>query len=300
MEQHTIDFLHKVWGTFKDGKSPPIFPGPQPISIERKHFSTLKNGNYVVCEKTDGVRHALVCTTFEGKKKAFLINRALQLTPVSLSFPKKAYDGTVIDGELVEGKLFMVYDGMMIYGESVMSLNLNDRISKTDLFIKGIMKTKKDLFQIRIKKFFPTSQINIFFNDYFPTLTYKTDGLVFTPVDEPIRIGTHETMFKWKPKDMNTIDFQVKRRGKTTWGLYIQDRGILIFESSLEGKEDQWLKEDNILECQYIIQDTAPSWWKPVGIRTDKHHPNNRRTYYRTMVNIRENIQVEEFNKIFA
>ena len=300
MEQFIIDFLHKVWGTFKDGKSPPIFPGPQPISIERKHFPVLKNGNYRVCEKTDGVRHALVCTMYDGKKRAFLVNRSLQLTPVKLAFPKRAYDGTVIDGELVDGNLFMVYDGMMLYGESIMSENLTERISKTDMFIKGIMKMKNDTLKIKIKTFFPTNNFSSFLTDYLPKLPYKTDGLVFTPVDEPIRVGTHETMFKWKPRNLNTIDFQVKKRcGADSWGLYIQDRGVLIFESQLQGPEGGWLKEDNILECQYMI-DENPVWWKPVGIRTDKHHPNNRRTYYRTMVNVRENIQIEEFNKMFV
>jgi hypothetical protein len=298
MEQFIIDFFHKVWGTFKDGKSPPIFPGPQPISIEKRHFPILKNGRYVICEKTDGVRHALVCTMYEGKKVAFLINRALQLTPVKLSFPKRAYDGTVVDGELVDGSLFMVYDGVMIYGENLMPLNFIDRLGKTDMFTKGIMRVKKDKIQVKIKTFFPTSEIHTFFNDYFPTLPYKTDGLVFTPVDDPIRIGTHETMFKWKPRDLNTIDFQVKRRGETSWGLYIQERGVLIFQSQIEGPESEWMKEDNILECQYMLDET-PVWWKPVGIRTDKHHPNNRRTYYRTMVNVREDIKVDEFKKMF-
>jgi len=30
-------------------------------------------------------------------------------------------------------------------------------------------------------------------------------------------------------------------------------------------------------------------------IRTDKTYPNNRRTYFRTLVNLRENIRIEEF-----
>ena len=299
MENYVIETFHKIWGTFKDGKYPPIFPGPQPISIERQHFPTLQNGDYVVCEKTDGVRYALICLTFEGKQLAFLINRALQLTPVKLAFPKRAYLGTLIDGELVDNSIFMVYDGMMIYGENIMTLNFTDRISRTEMFVKGIMKIKKDKIQIKMKQFFSTRKIKTFLEDYLPQITYKTDGLVFTPINDPIRIGTHETMFKWKPQNLNTIDFQVKRRSNTSWGFYIQDRGVLIFQSQIEGPESEWLKEDNILECQYMIDET-PSWWKPVGIRTDKHHPNNRRTYYRTMVNVRENIQIDEFNKIFA
>jgi hypothetical protein len=258
----------------------------------------LKNDTYVVCEKTDGVRHALVCTTYQGKNIYALLNRSLRVTPVKLQFPKGACNGTVLDGELV-GDLFMVYDAMSISGENIMKKNFIERLEKISLFIKGILKTKNDKLKIKLKKFFVTEDIKQFNEEYIPKLCYKTDGVVFTPVRDPVRIGTHETMFKWKPRDMNTIDFQLKDRGNR-WGLYIQDRGILVFQSELPKNENNsWLKEDNIIECQYMIEDKVP-WWKPVGVRTDKHHPNNRRTFYRTLVNIREDIRLEEIIKMFS
>ena len=38
-----------------------------------------------------------------------------------------------------------------------------------------------------------------------------------------------------------------------------------------------------------------PMWWRPLKRRTDKNYPNNRRTFYRTIVNIKENIEMKEF-----
>ena len=35
-------------------------------------------------------------------------------------------------------------------------------------------------------------------------LKHKSDGLIFTPIEEPIRTGTHPTMFKWKSQ--HTVD----------------------------------------------------------------------------------------------
>ena len=296
MEQHIIDHFHKTIGTFKDGKSPPIFPGPQPVSIERKHFEILKNEPYVVCEKTDGVRHALVCTTFNGTPVAAFLNRALQVQPIKLNIPKINYTGTVLDGELVDGNLFMIYDVMQTNGENLMKKNLLERLELVSKFVK---KVKNDSIKIKLKKFFVKDDIEELVKQHIPTLSYKTDGLVFTPVKDEVRIGTHETMFKWKPRDMNTIDFQLKWRGDK-WGMYIQDRGILVFQSEIQHTPgNPWLVEDNILECRYMIDDRIP-WWMPVGLRTDKHHPNNRRTFYRTLVNIKENIQLEEFIKMFS
>ena len=109
---------------------------------------------------------------------------------------------------------------------------------------------------------------------------------MFTPVDEPVRSGTHETMFKWKPKDRITIDFLV--RGKD---LYLQERGQLYKESEIHGNHSY--PDDTILECAY-----GELGWSPVKVRTDKTHPNNRRTFLRTLINLKENIGYEEFKGI--
>jgi len=136
-----------------------------------------------------------------------------------------------------------------------------------------------------------------FFKEVLPKIEYKIDGLIFTPINEPIKTGTHETMFKWKPRDMNTIDFQAKK-WENKWGLYVQEKGRLIFESELSLEQTpSWITEDCIVECQYMCDET-PRWWKPKSLRVDKKHSNNRKTFYRTLVNIRENIQMNEFLKI--
>jgi len=90
----------------------------------------------------------------------------------------------------------------------------------------------------------------------------------------------------------------VKHRPNGSCGLYVQEKGTLIFESELPpDRVEPWVLEDAIVECRYMIDD-IPMWWKPVGLRQDKTYPNNRRTFYRTMINIREDIQWEEFTRL--
>jgi hypothetical protein len=289
-----IHFLHEQWGTLNtDGTHPPIFPGPQPVSIERRHFPSLKNRNYLVCEKTDGVRRALVCKD----KMTVLIDRKLDVTPVKIAMPRSARDGTILDGELLADGRFIVYDALILSGVSVKDHKLTTRLRAIKAFVDGILQTPSNTIRVHLKKFFPMQDVNLFYTFHMPKLDYKTDGLVFTPIDEPMRKGTHETMFKWKPRDMNTIDFQLKRKGDK-WNMHIQERGRLIFESIIQQNKD-WMEEDMIVECQYMIDGKTP-WWKPVGVRTDKTYPNNRRTFYRTIQNIRENIQWQEFAEIFS
>jgi hypothetical protein len=108
--------------------------------------------------------------------------------------------------------------------------------------------------------------------DYLPTVTQDMDGLIFTPVKTWVKTGTHETMFKWKPREKNTIDFQMKWVNDK-WKLYVQEKGKLVFESHLVPRASARVgEEDAIVECQYMFED-EPMWWKPLKLRTIKHFP---------------------------
>lgn len=279
--------------SFGVDKHAPIFPGPQPVSIERRHIPLLWKEPYVVCEKTDGVRHALMCIRYQEKKYCLVVNRNLEFVVVGMRVP--ATD-IVLDGEIVQcrdGKWkFMVYDATSPDLVSQRA-DLDHRLVAAQGVVKRIVRVRGDPFQVSIKRFWQLEQFSEFQQAEFP---YETDGLVLTPVREPIRVGTHETMFKWKPLWQNTIDFQVKRRPHSNkWGLYIQERGMLYLECEWEehdGVPPEFLKEDAIVECMYVPD--CKRWW-PLKERVDKNYPNARRTFWRTMINLREDIQPTEF-----
>jgi len=268
-------FVQQVWGS----TDPARFPGPQPVSIERRHFPLLKRQPYLVCEKTDGVRHLLLSTE-DGL--VVLVNRAFSIDTVKIRIPRD----TLLDGELVTSKtgknLFMVYDAVRIKGEDLRDQPLDVRLEKARAVAKGIIKTAQAPFELRVKTMWALG-------DTIPDLNsfeYETDGLVLTPVNEPIRMGTHETMFKWKPHERITVDFQIKN-GKE---LFVQDRGDLFKEASLHMRNERKdLRDGTIVECGY-----GELGWFVEKIRTDKTHSNNRRTYFRTCINLREAIQLSE------
>ena len=274
-------------------KHAPIFPGPQPVSIERRHIPELWKQPYVVCEKTDGVRNAIMCLKYQEKKYCLVVNRNLDFVVVGLRFP--ATD-VILDGEMVQchdgNWKFMVYDATSPT-LVVQKATLTQRLEAARGVVKKVMKVKGDPFQVGIKQFWDMEKFLEFQQAEFP---YETDGLVMTPVKEPVRVGTHESMFKWKPLQQNTIDFQVKRRpGGTKWGLYIQEKGMLYLEcewEEVDGVPPEFLKEDAIVECAYVPE--HKKWW-PLKEREDKNYPNARRTFWRTMINLREDVQPHEF-----
>jgi len=248
----------------------------------------------------------MVACMFEGKKKCIFVNRAFNMFEVPINLKKSAYDGTILDGELYEDTL-MVYDAVWVNGESVWDLNLMKRLEAARSIMKSIIYMKSDQYRLKCKTFHQMREFGKFMDEYLPTVKQKIDGLVFTPVNEPIRIGTHETMFKWKPQEKNTVDFLMKwepsretpgfKAGTPAWRLYVQEKGKLFFESEIpfnRMEDEPWFEDGAIVECKYITQE-EPMWWRPLKRRTDKNYPNNRRTFYRTIVNIKENIQMKEF-----
>ena len=300
LREHVVSFIHHVWGS-KD-----YFPGPQPISIERKHFPVMRSAEYVVCEKTDGERHMMVALMYEGKPKCFFVNRAFDMIEVKINLNKKAYEGTILDGELYDNTL-MVYDSVLVNGVLVAHQNLDERLAAAEEMMKFIIYMKSDKYRLKMKTFHMMKDFGVFMDEYLPTVQQKIDGLVFTPVYEPIRLGTHETMFKWKPLEKNTVDFLMKKEptretpgckpGPLAWRLYVQEKGKLYFESEIplnRISDEPWFEDGAIVECRYVTWE-SPMWWKPLKRRRDKTHPNNRRTFYRTIVNIKEDIKMKEF-----
>jgi len=298
-EEYVVNYIHGVWG------SRDYFPGPQPVSIEYRHFPVLKSNEYVVCEKTDGERHMLVALTYEGKRKCVFVNRAFKITPISINLPKNAYEGTILDGELYTNTLF-VYDALLINGQSVAHMNLLNRLDMASNLINSTIQMKFDKHRLKMKTFHSMKDYERFMCEYLPTVEQDIDGLVFTPINEPVRIGTHETMFKWKPKEKNTVDFYMKKGrsfegigkpGVPVWKLFVQEKGKLFYESEFPTSrmDESWFEDGAIVECAYITWEEGSLWWKPLKRRHDKTHPNNRRTFYNTITNIREDIQMKEF-----
>jgi hypothetical protein len=85
--------------------------------------------------------------------------------------------------------------------------------------------------------------------------------------------------------------------GPLAWRLYVQEKGKLYFESEIplnRISDEPWFEDGGIVECKYMTWE-EPMWWKPLKRRRDKTHPNNRRTFYRTIVNIKEDIKMKEF-----
>lgn len=286
-----------IWNGSND-----TFPGPQPSSIERKHLKTLKN-DYMVCDKTDGVRYAFVCCTVNDKKVACIVNRRLDAFIMKVRVPKACAKGTVLDGEVVtndQGKtIFLVYDCVAMCGVSTTTLPFTERMKHADTFINQYKPNETDAVIFIKKTFFPLSRVEEFL---IRKRNYVTDGVILIPNNAHVKTNTHLTYFKLKNGSENTVDFALDCRGT----MFLQQHGQLkkTINKITDGSsshinfdvDGQIIDNVNcvIVECKFVTN----KLWTLMLIRRDKNMPNSLYTYKKTLINITENIQVEELVSI--
>ena len=274
----TFQKINKLWNVEKNE-----FPGPQPISIERKHFTNLKNKKYMSGIKNDGERYALCFFIHDSKNISCLVDRKGEVYLLNIQATAQAFQGTIVDCELVNNKLY-IFDCVIICGRSVCDQNFSERLNHTDTVLSSIKSIKHDII-IEKKEFVDMNH----FSDLLDT-DALSDGYIFVPNDKSITIGTNNLMYKWKPKLKNTIDFALmgskvylQNGGKLTWVK------INIDTSNLQREIPK--TEHIIVESEYV----GEKKWKVLFVREDKNMPNSQYTYKKTLINLKEDIQEKEF-----
>lgn len=286
---HPLDVVCDLW----NGKNN-NYPGPQPTSIERSHFNLLKNKKYYACDKTDGVRYAFISCDIDNKHIACVMDRNLNCRLVKLRVPRECTKGTVLDGEIIKTKdntwIFLVYDCVVMCGMNVSTLTFDERMSHADTFIESYKKSNEDALLFIRKDYHDIRDIKSFIER---KPNYDTDGLIFIPNEDPIRINTHPTYFKFKNGHENTVDFALKPDGT----LYLQQKGELkktvnkAINIENTNLDLDFSNGPIIVECTFVRNKD----WNIKMVRRDKNMPNSVYTHKKTMLNIKENIKLNEF-----
>jgi hypothetical protein len=285
------------------------FPGPLPVSIERKNLYKLKKYPYLVCMKSDGVRLMMLCYD----KSIYMVNRAFVFYKVDQYF-KYIFNGQtevnkcygLFDGELVlkneKDWCYIIYDCISINYNDVSQETLYSRHNHVKNFIELWSPKQTNVFSISFKNFYKFSEIDKMIND-IKTLDHKEDGLIFTPATLPVGTQTQYTLFKWKNNGCHTFDFKVHETDSEIILYVIQDSYDIKFASIEKNSENGKMfinllrekhpsfKNGEIVECGY---DENTKRYIPHIHRLDKTHPNSLFTVNKIILNAKENITLEE------
>lgn len=300
------------------------FIGAHPVTLDHKQIQCLIDNDYLVCEKTDGIR--LMLFVYEGV--LYLYDRKNKFYRTDLIF--KTPHLFLFDGEmyLERGKyLFAAFDCLIFHSEAKIQKILNKRLGYCfefeNIVKKGYIKRKDDSI---FKNFYIIGK-QMFKSYSFPEilerinhLEHENDGLIFTPVNEPYILGSRSKIFKWKPPYLNTVDFLIKKTENPSifslqCNVYRDQVNMIDRNSFYEGfihfsfyfsDEDSPELDNKIGEFSYdhekdVIdvdeQSVDKGGWCLHRIRTDKDSPNNIKVVLDTMESIKESITIEELKR---
>lgn len=356
--------IHKFWVN-SDRKH---FPAPQPVSICKNDLDRIDASNYLVTEKSDGVRYLLVLGTYPMQIKlpkstprqfSAFVDRKFQVYQTRVAAQEHFYNGTIFDGELVwefkekmtmPRQLFFIFDIVACSGVSLCNENFINRYkiinTHIDIHTHDITDDPKSWQSVAITLASENSKIISLGNQYClqlrhklflratnldgiitqrTTLRHHSDGLIFMPITDPIAVGTHKNMFKWK--EHNTIDLLLVGSANTTvatflpgWNLEIYctnngtellnvlnvlDKPLILMPNSnllsiVKYFQDLYqLNWDQLVECKLTVYPTHYEC-DVDKTREDKHSPNHISTLKLTIQAAVENIQIIDLKSKFT
>ena len=213
-------------------KGHPYFIGVQPETLQKDQLSVLFKELYSVTDKADGDRYFMFIDM--NGYIFFIDNNINNILKTDIKSDK--YMNCLIDGELIR----MVDDGytnkIVFYAFDMVFYNSQDLRGDNNYLLKDRLEllnevivsliNENEYYDIKIKKFIYRNVFmgaDIIMKD-INNKPYKNDGLIFTPMNEPYPKSKKWTkLFKWKPAELNTIDFYAVKDISGTWKLYVQD-----------------------------------------------------------------------------
>ena len=255
-----------------------VSPLTKPVDLDQNTLRKIYSG-YSVTEKTDGSRMVLFVSNRASTGHVYLIQHSGQTIKIKntnlISLPLA---GTILDGEYVKFPngtfVYLVIDVLFYNTEDVRQKKLLERLgliqSRIMPYLDKSMIVQKDfLFSSDT-----TTDIKKILSNKYP---YKTDGLIFTPLDSPYDKNL-SNIFKWKPHELLTLDFLILKNDKkpTEWHLYFNSKGkeIQPFKHkdfpkahivNVSEEVNRKYKDASIVEFEW-----TDKVWKPVKSRPDK------------------------------
>lgn len=240
-----INNIKNFYNKLVNNKYNDNFIAASPVTIHRDNLlksSEIKNiyNRYAITLKADGERNFLIVYSSQNEEdngKIFIFNNNFNF--IYTGFKDIEWCNTLIEGEFIDNaennsKELYIYDILFSKGIDVRRKHLTDikkevisntRLDILDKFQKSNtrkiqknfneencikIKTKKyiqsirsdgsDIFQ-KVKELWDNRKYN----------TFNVDGIIFVPKYEyyPLYGGSWYSLFKWKPVELNTIDFLI-------------------------------------------------------------------------------------------
>lgn len=306
------------------------FPGTMALSLSRRHRHMIASHDYVALEKSDGMRYMLLTLP----TSVVLIDRRMNVFEVNPNPYIPVYGNmnqlqknTLLDGELTHNIAlncweYLIYDAVVIDDDvSVARMDFRERLQAVEKYVAAprvFLPMMSGLLRLRVKDYYEKSELRDLFNhikknaegEYVYTNHRRRDGLVcnlndgviFTPCKLPYTVSNCDSLLKWKPPELNSVDFQLQleravdpRTNLPSVRTFIAFKGekgnvrqreVFLSRTHKRMFAESFNEHNNsIVELSY---DKSAGDWRYIRTREDKDTPNFSRTVIDTMESIAE------------
>jgi hypothetical protein len=293
-----------------------------------------------VCEKSDGERFLLL--SLRGEQ--YFVDRKYLFYRVDFTNHFSKDTTSLLDGELItdypsEGiqKLrYLVYDAVCVEGESVRDSDLLQRLAQAQAVVKKGRQPGKATgtsgIVMYVKDFFPVQHSVAIYKTVAPRLPHECDGLIFTPARLRYVAGTCKSLLKWKPAELNTVDFVLDlifdvltSTGDFHGRLLSAVSGVQQWQGvwlARTGPQWEWLQKNSfrangkVVECRWDPE--APTFepatastftsegrwgqggWVLLRVRDDRLTPNDVSVVEKVKASIKDGVSVEELGEVVS
>lgn len=313
------------------------FVGCHPITLTLNNVGFLLEEDFLVCEKSDGVRALLFVTDYAGGIRGYFYDRKNDFYQLDMDFP---LDSTaLLDGEIFlednTVNTYAIFDCLIYGGVPQINKNLYRRLGYAQMFVSSMkraaegdrtrtMVIDKGRKRLSIEtaqktqtpgmRFYVKEMLKSygFWEIYkkIPELKHGNDGLIFTPVAEPYSVGKRGSILKWKPASLNTIDFKIRCMGSCVHGLVCMGRKgkEVVFDyffgsdacDEIDGKIGEFLYDR---EGYYVDLDDLMlkrGGWRLYKIRNDKDTPNNIMVVCNILESLEDDLSIERLSTFYT
>jgi hypothetical protein len=304
-------------------------PAPKPVALHRSHINQIVQKKYAVGCKSDGVRYVLVLLKVHGKPMSAMVDMELNMYQIEVFAPHSRFYGSVYDGELVldcdlDILTFVVFDCSMHNGKYVGKKNFTQRyqivgdtfpcqadwgVSSEDsklaetlavvdgrvTFVPPTMSKKSKHLRVIAKQFVAFEHLGGMLRMKH---RFRSDGIIFMPIDEPVGRNTQYSMFKWKFEP--TIDVIVKQTAHEYQSIWCcADNGRQIRLEDEVGDVTLDMKNVQCDGVDMLIETTVKVTSDGVLLifyrhRTDKSMPNHINTIRDILKECVEDITIDD------
>lgn len=305
------------------------FPGTLPVALTMPRLRKMMKQpqDYVVSEKTDGVRYMLFV---DNTHRVLLVDRTLKMYDTNVDCT--ALKATLLDGELVfdfehGAYKYAVFDCTYSNGLSCRRQNWHKRMEAAEYAVSALsvlpfmvyIKQAVSVHELHKLRIDPVSVDDKNAHHHIYNWVdvrnayvhrHHCDGLVFVPIDMPYVCLQNTRYYKWKDPRFITVDFvlqprhshshQQQNKDDEIWLWYTESfcqrtqrykqaayRPVSCDVESQLGPREQWV--GRVVECSFCEEDD----WKPLRVRHDKDIPNNVRTVIDTLETIAQRLTME-------